>query len=164
MVAGIGQANPYASNAYTDEMIANVNRDVTSQYQNAIAPNLMAQFNQGGAYGGSAHQQALEGSQAALARELAGNATNVRYANQDNLMRDWYAQLARQQQLNDANYDQYIDARDWQGRQLGILTNALGSIQGGTTSQTGANPNYRSAGQNAATYATLFASLYGGGG
>lgn len=163
MVAGIGQTNPFAANAYTDEMIGNVNRDVTGQYQNAIAPNLMAQFNQGGAYGGSAHQQALEGSQAALARELAGNATNVRYANQDNLMKDWYQQLNRQQQLNDANYNQYVDQRDWQARQLGTLTNALGAIQGGSSSQTGPNPNYRSAGQNAASAAALAASIWGGG-
>lgn len=44
---------------------------------------------------------------------------------------------------------------------LGALTNALGSIQGGTSQQTGANPNYRSAGQNAAGYAALIASLWG---
>lgn len=47
--------NPYATNAYTDQMVKQSGQDITNQYQNAVAPNLMAQFNSAGAYGGSAH-------------------------------------------------------------------------------------------------------------
>jgi len=48
--------NPYASNAYTDHMIQQVQGDITDNYQNAVAPSLMGQFNSAGAFGGSAHQ------------------------------------------------------------------------------------------------------------
>lgn len=61
--AAAGQMNPYATNAYTDQMVEQNGRDITTQYQNAIAPSLMGQFNSAGAFGGSAHQQAMEGSQ-----------------------------------------------------------------------------------------------------
>jgi hypothetical protein len=44
---------------------------------------------------------------------------------------------------------------------LNPLLQALSTIQGGTVASTGANPNYRSAGQNAATYGAILASLYG---
>jgi len=45
-----------------------------------------------------------------------------------------------------------------------VLGNILGTVQGGSSSMTGANSNYRSAGQNAATAAALIAAMYGGGG
>jgi hypothetical protein len=67
--------------------------------------------------------------------------------------------LGRNQAGLDANYEQYKDGRDWSANRLGLLTNMLGSIKGG--SQTGANPNYTSASQNAATWATILASMYG---
>jgi hypothetical protein len=54
--------NPFASNEFSDAMVQQNAQDITQNYQNAVAPNLMAQFNAGGAYGGSAHQQAMEGS------------------------------------------------------------------------------------------------------
>lgn len=61
----------------------------------------------------------------------------------------------------DTDYGDFVEERDWDANRLGVLSNALGSIQGGTSSQTGANPNYKSAGQNAAGYAALLASMWG---
>lgn len=61
----------------------------------------------------------------------------------------------------DTAYGDFQEWRDWDANRLGVLTNALGSIQGGTTSATGANPNYRSAGQNAAAAAAILASMWG---
>lgn len=62
------QMNPYASNAYADQQVKQLEGDITQQYQNGVMPSLMAQFNSAGAYGGSAHQQALQGSQEAYAK------------------------------------------------------------------------------------------------
>ena len=52
-----------------------------------IAPNLMAQFNAGGAYGGSAHLQALQNSQDAFAHQLAEASTGIRAQNADGATR-----------------------------------------------------------------------------
>lgn len=60
----------------------------------------------------------------------------------------------------DTGYENFIEQRDWDQNRLGVLANALGTVQGGTASSTGANPNYRSAGQNTAGYATLLASMW----
>lgn len=76
---------------------------------------------------------------------------------------EWSQAVAREQGLYDKWYDQYLDQRDFGANRLGLLTNALGSIQGGTSSSTGANPNYRSGTQNALTAAAIMASMYGGG-
>ena len=54
--AGAGMMNPYADNEYTDSMVQQLGTDITNNYQNGIAPSLMGQLNQGGAFGGSAHQ------------------------------------------------------------------------------------------------------------
>jgi len=87
----------------------------------------------------------------------------MRY-NQAEAQRDeWSQATARLQGLFDKGYDQYLDQRDWGANRLGLLTNALGAIQGGTSSTTGANPNYRSGGQNALTAAAIMASMYGEG-
>lgn len=54
-VAGANTMNPYASNQYADEQVKQLTGDIAHQYETSVAPNLMAQFNAGGAYGGSAH-------------------------------------------------------------------------------------------------------------
>jgi hypothetical protein len=86
---------------------------------------------------------------------------DLRYADGRALMNIGQQQQGLMQNALDTDYDEYRDWRDWDVNRLGALTNALGSIQGGTSSSTGANPNYRSAGQNAAGYAALLASLWG---
>lgn len=162
-VAGAGIMNPYASNEYADEMVQQNARDITDNYMNATQPGLMAQFNAAGAYGGSANMQALQGAQQGLARELSNSANTIRFQQADNQRGEWTRALGRLQGAYDADYDMYRDQRDFAANRFGLLTNALSTIQGGSQSQTGPNPNYRSAGQNAATAAALIASMYGGG-
>lgn len=202
------QANPYAGeNPYLGQMIEDSQNEVARSYNNTVAPNLMAQFNAGGAYGGTAHQEALSGSQRQLADHLRQISTTARgddYNRQvqmaeNALNRDQQAwqmnrgqelaalgavpglsqsryddaralmNIGQQQQnlyqgLLDSDYENYMDWRNYPQQQLGVLANAISSLQGGGTSSsssTGANPNYRSAGQNAAGYAALLASLWG---
>jgi hypothetical protein len=50
------QWNPYTTNQYSDQQVKQLEGDITDQYRNGVAPSLMAQFNEGGAFGGSAHQ------------------------------------------------------------------------------------------------------------
>lgn len=201
------QVNQYAGeNPYLGNMIDAANRDITQRYTDSTLPTQLAQFNAGGAYGGSAMQQALSQGQQNLAQQLSD--TNFQYRNADydrqaqlaesalNRNSSLYnqdqqlrmsalgqlgalqqygyndsAQLARQgalqqalnqQAIND-DREQFNEWRDWDANRLGLLTNALGSIRGGTSSNTtsGDNPNYKSAGENAAGYAALIASLYG---
>jgi hypothetical protein len=154
--------NPYASNPYTDQMVKQTEGDIAQAYQQGVQPSLMAQFNAGGAYGGSAHQQALQGAQDAYAHQLAEASTGIR-AQQADAQRDaWNQLMARQQAALDANYGQYLDQRNFKQSQIDTMTRALGSIMGssGSSSSTGPNPNYTSAGQNAATWATIIASMY----
>lgn len=121
----------------------------------------MAQFQQGGAFGGTAHQQALEGSQRALGQELGDAATNVRAQQAEALRNEWTRAVGRQDELYNRQYDEFLRQQGWSQQQLTPLLQALSAIQGGTVATTGQNPNYRSAGQNAATYGALLASLYG---
>lgn len=201
------QRNQFAGqNPHLDQMIASAQGDVTRAYTDATLPALMSQFNAGGAYGGSAHQQALSTSQRNLADQLSDVSMGLRSQDYDRQAGLDESYLQRQQSANDtyrqnqltalgqlpslnqagyygaqqlgqqgaigqvtnqsqldADYNTYVEGRDWSANRLGLLGNILGTIQGGTSSQTGANPNYRSAGQNAATAATIIAALYGGG-
>lgn len=206
--------NPYAGeNQYLDQMIADSQGDVTRAYTDSTLPSYLSQFNAGGAYGGSAMQQALQGSQRELAGQLGRVSTSLRSADYDRQAQLAESALNRQQtdiarnaglygqeqanrlqaigmlpQIQQAGYrdatalstigaqqqdlyqrlidddrDQFLEARDWDRNNLGLLANALGTIRGGSSSssQTGANPNYRSAGENAASYAAILASLWG---
>ncbi len=84
------QANPYAGeNPYLGNMIESANRDITKNYTDSTLPTQLAQFNAGGAYGGSAMQQALSAGQQNLAQQLSD--TNFQYRNADY---DRQAQLA----------------------------------------------------------------------
>lgn len=57
-------SNPYAgANPHLDQMIGNASRDVTENFSNVTQPNMLAQFNAGGAYGGSAMQNAMQSQQ-----------------------------------------------------------------------------------------------------
>lgn len=188
------KANPYAGqNPYLDQMVQSAQRDVTDAYTQSTLPGLMAQFNAGGAFGGTAHQQALEGSQSALARQLGDVSMNLRsqdynrqaqlaeaglnrgmnavgmlpsfnstkYDDAKALLNIGAMQRGLDQDVFDTAYGDFQEWRDWDANRLGVLTSALGSIQGGTASSTGPNPNYRSAGQNAAAAAAILASMWG---
>src|SRR5690606_1061100 len=67
------------------------------------------------------------------------------------------------QQLNQARLDaqlrQFLEARDWQANQLGLLGNALNSITGSFQNITGPNPYYVSPLQGAAGGALSGAAL-----
>lgn len=154
--------NPYASNAYADQLVKQTEGDISQAYQNGVQPSLMAQFNAGGAYGGSAHLQALQGAQDAYAHQLGEASTNIR-AQQADAQRDaWTQMMGRNQAADDAGYQQYLDQRDFQANRLGLMSNALAAIRGGTStgSSTGANPNYVSGSQQNATYAAIIASMF----
>lgn len=188
--------NPYSGeNPYLGNMIDAANRDITQRYTDSTLPTQLAQFNSGGAYGGSAMQQALSQGQQNLAQQLSD--TNYQYRNADydrqaqlynqdqqlrqsalgflpQLQQMGYAdanQLLKQgsmqqllnQQAIDDDRAQFNEWRDWDKNNNAILTNALNSIRGGSSSNTttGDNPNYTSAGQNAAGYAAILASLWG---
>lgn len=207
LLSGQGQFTPQRNqfageNPYLDQLVSNAQQDVTRAYTDATLPSLMSQFNAGGAYGGSAHQQALSQSQQNLADQLGRVSTNLRgqdYQNQQQLDEGYLqrqqsaADSFRNSQLGalgalpslnqagylggqmlsqqgglqqatnqaglDTAYNNYLDERGWNANQLGVLTNALGAIQGGTSTQTGANPNYRSAGQNILSGAATLGGL-----
>jgi len=55
--------NPYAGqNQYLNQMVNDSNQNITDQYNQNAVPALAAQFAQGGAFGGSAMQQAGQAS------------------------------------------------------------------------------------------------------
>ena len=62
----------------------------------------------------------------------------------------------------DTDFQDFQDSQNWDANRLGVLTGALGALQGGgnTSSTTGANPNYKSGADNALTYATILAGLW----
>ena len=188
-------ANPYAGeNPYLQSMIDAANKDITRNYSDVTLPSQLAQFNAGGAYGGSAMQQALTSGQRTLADQLSDTTTQLRsedynrqaqlynqdqqfrlsalgqlgalqqygYNDANQLARQGALQQALNQQAINDDREQFNEWRDWDANRLGLLTGALGSIRGGTSSNTstGDNPNYKSAGENAAGYAALIASLY----
>lgn len=188
--------NPYSGeNPYLGNMIDAANRDITQRYTDSTLPTQLAQFNSGGAYGGSAMQQALSQGQQNLAQQLSD--TNSQYRNADydrqaqlynqdqqlrqsalgflpqlqqmgyndsnQLLKQGSMQQLLNQQAIDDDRAQFNEWRDWDKNNNAILTNALNSIRGGSSSNTttGDNPNYTSAGQNAAGYAAILASLWG---
>lgn len=188
--------NPYSGeNPYLGNMIDAANRDITKNYTDSTLPTQLAQFNSGGAYGGSAMQQALSTGQQNLAQQLSD--TNYQYRNADydrqanlynqdqqlrqgalsflpqlqqmgyndanQIGRQGALQQALQQQAINDDRDQFNEWRDWDANRLGLLTNALGAVKGGSGSETktGDNPKYKSAAENGAAYAQILASLWG---
>lgn len=216
--------NAYAGqNPYLDSMIGAAHQDITKAYTDSQVPDLMAQFNSGGAYGGTAMADGMARSQQQLASTLGDVSNQFRFqdyttqqglaesalnrsvqAQQADLARNgqladaWLGrdqqawgdyqgrqmqalgmvpglneagyygagqlyQMGQQGQLNqqaqlDALYEQWMAGQNWDTDRLGSLANMLGTIQGGST--TSANPNYRSAGQNALTAAAIAASFF----
>lgn len=105
--------------------------------------------------------QAQARSEGQLAGQMTDAATSMREQDLGNQRNAWYGMLGRQQQNMDAQYGQFKDQRGWQGNRLQFLNGILGSLNGqGTTTGTGPNENYSSAGQNAAGLAALFGSGY----
>lgn len=66
------------NNPFLQEVIDNTTGDVTRAFNLQQAPQQLAQFAMGGAFGGSAHLQAMGESQRALAQELGRTASGLR--------------------------------------------------------------------------------------
>lgn len=94
-------SNPYAgANPYINQLVQDAQGDVSRAYTNSVAPNMMAQFNASGAYGGTAHQAAMAESQRGLADELGQISTSLRGADYQN-----------QQQLAEADINRRLGAQ-----------------------------------------------------
>src|SRR3546814_17803171 len=75
-------ANQYAgANPYLGQMIESAQGDVVDRFNEVQPPNLLSQFQQGGAFGGSAMQQAMQGQQEVLGDQLGAISTGP--SNQD---------------------------------------------------------------------------------
>lgn len=90
--------NQYADqNPHLDQMVSDAQSDVTKAYQNSTLPGVLSQFNAGGAYGGTAMQQALSQSNQDLAGQLGRVSTNLRNADYDRRAQLEDSYLGRQQ-------------------------------------------------------------------
>ena len=102
----MGQKNAYGGeNPYFKQMVGNANADTAKAYQEGTGAELTRLMNLSGAFGGSAHQNALANNQAGLAKQL-GQQTTSMYGQQ---------------------YDRSagIESEDL-GRNSGLVENALG--------------------------------------
>jgi hypothetical protein len=75
-------ANPYATDKYTDDMIANTTSDMANAYATGGAANLAAGAARSGAFGGSAHQEMQQAGDASLAKAVGNMATSTRQQQQ----------------------------------------------------------------------------------
>lgn len=82
-IAG-GNTNAYAGqNPHLQEMIDSSNGDITRSFTDSTVPSYLSQFNAGGAFGGSAMQQAMGSAQNTLAQNLSRNTSGLRSADYD---------------------------------------------------------------------------------
>jgi hypothetical protein len=154
----------YYNNRFFDQTVYDAMRDITRNYQEAIAPQTNANFARAGAFGGSAWGQANERNQRGLGEAL-GRTTNA--------MRSGNYQAERANQMSaygllpsvsqagmGVAQNLYGMGQNVQGQaanQLGILGNAVNVGMGGAgQSSTAPNPNYRSPLQTAIGLGALF--------
>lgn len=90
------------SNPYLDQMIAASSRDVTDAYSKSAMPSMLAQFQQGGAFGGTAMQNAMESANNTLAQNLGDLSNQYRFQDYQTQQQMDEARLARQAQLSDS--------------------------------------------------------------
>lgn len=131
------------NNPYLDQMIAASSRDVTDNFSKAKVPSLLAQFQQGGAFGGTAMQNAMDAEQNTLAQNLGELSNQYRFQDYQTQQQMDEARLQRQAQLSDSAaarklqasiaaaglYDQGLnrDLQGWQSDQGNRLA-ALGML------------------------------------
>lgn len=89
-------------NPYLDEMIAASSRDVTDAFTKTEIPGLLSQFQTGGAFGGTAMQNAISSSQDTLAQNLGELSNQYRFQDYQTQQGMDESRLARQAQLSDA--------------------------------------------------------------
>jgi len=121
---GLG-TNPYAgANPFLDKAMGDVAGRMTDAYKNGTAAQSMGQFQQGGAFGGSAHQQFMEGQNRAFADSLGSTMNNM--SMQDYTTQQGLAENSLNRQLS-----------QFQGERNNMMGAAGGLAQlGGTATQT----------------------------
>lgn len=118
----VGSNRFLGENPYLDQMIAASSRDVTDAFKNTEIPGLLSQFQSGGAFGGTAMQNAMSQSQNTLAQNLGELSNQFRFqdyqtqqameeAGLDRSVNAQLADLARNAQSRDA-----AQARQLQGQ------------------------------------------------
>lgn len=154
------------TNPYLDSIIQRGKQGVTDSY-NATTADITKRFNEPGQWGGSAHSQATNDANLALARGLGDLESGVRYQDYtNNLNRQMQAiplasqnALAQQnlfsgglqagnlqqgygQALVDSQYGDWQRANNYGWDQLGRYGNAMGTVMGGAgQTQTTTQPN-----------------------
>jgi hypothetical protein len=98
------------SNPYLGQMIADSSRDVTDAYSNATVPNMLAQFQQGGAFGGTAMQNAATQANNTLAQNLSDLSNQYRFQDYQTQQSMDESRLARQAQLSDSAANRNMQA------------------------------------------------------
>lgn len=79
IAAGGGiEANPYmGENKYFKDMVSNANADTAEAYKRGTSADLTRLMNMSGAFGGSAHQNALSANEQGLAKQLGQQTTSM---------------------------------------------------------------------------------------
>lgn len=81
-IAAGGSQNAYAGeNPHFKQMVSNANQDTINAYKQGTSADLTRLMNMSGAFGGSAHMNALANNEAGLAKQL-GNQTTSMYGQQ----------------------------------------------------------------------------------
>jgi hypothetical protein len=94
-----GGKNPYAGkNPYLQQQISAAQNDTVDSYNKSVVPGMMAQFNSGGAFGGTAHMEAMQDSQSALAGQLGRISSDMRNTDFDRQAQLAESALGRNQQ------------------------------------------------------------------
>ena len=112
-------SNQYAgSNPYLGQMIQSAQGDVMDRFNEVQTPNLMAQFQSGGAFGGTAMQQAMQGQQEVLGDQLADISTGMRSQDYD-----------RQVALREADINRRLQSQQTDlARQAGLSESYLNRV------------------------------------
>jgi hypothetical protein len=176
-------------NPYLDQQIAAGQKDMTQAYNLTVAPQMDRMAAQSGSFGNSGVMQMQQEAGRQFGEQL-GNYSNTMRGNAYNLGQQQQMQAAqlaptyanasytdanalmsigdRLQQQNqaglDTQYQNYLDARNYNQNQLGVLGGALTGNYGGTTTQTnGSTSGAGSAvGAGLAGYATTGNPYIGG--
>lgn len=98
------------ANPYVDGMIAASSRDVTEQFTDAKVPAMLAQFQAGGAFGGTAMQNAVASEQDTLAQNLGELSNQYRFQDYQTQQGMEESRLSRQAQLSDSAAQRQLQA------------------------------------------------------
>lgn len=112
------QANQYAGQSpYFRDVLRNGMEDITSAYKNGTSADTTRQFALSGAFGGSAHQNAMANNEAGLAKQLGQYASGMQ--------NDQYNRSA---QLDESRLGRGMSA--WENERGRMLQGAQGGLQG----------------------------------